>query len=140
MGSATPEAFRATWPAVADSVPAARHAVLRHLSRSATPDPPLSDVGLAVSEAVTNAVNHAYVGREPGDVHVEVQFTPHELEVIVEDEGRGMMPRPDSPGLGVGLPVIATVANRFDTRSEPGRGCRICMWFLRDPSAATLPG
>ena len=140
MNTAVPEAFSDSWPAVADCVPVARRAVVGHLRAADTLNPPLDDVALAVSEAVTNAVNHAYIDREPGLFRVRIEFTDDELEVVVEDDGRGMMPRPDSPGLGLGLPVIATVADRFDTRSDPESGCRICMWFRRDPSAATLDG
>jgi anti-sigma regulatory factor (Ser/Thr protein kinase) len=51
-----------------------------------------------------------------------------------------MMPRPDSPGLGLGLPLIATVSERFDTRTQPDGGTRLCVWFRKDPTAATLPG
>jgi serine/threonine-protein kinase RsbW/stage II sporulation protein AB (anti-sigma F factor) len=128
------ERFAAAWPAHPDSVPAARHAVLGYLERAETADPPLNDIGLVVSEAVTNAVNHAYLDRDPGDVRVAVDVVDDELEVIIEDDGRGMLPRPDSPGLGLGLPLIASVSDRFDTRTAPGGGTRICAWFRRRPS------
>jgi serine/threonine-protein kinase RsbW len=131
MASALPEPFAAAWPAEADCVPVARHAVVGYLRDALTPDPPLSDIGLAVSEAVTNAVTHAYVDRPAGEVRVEVGVRSDELELIVEDDGRGMVPRPDSPGLGLGLPLIATLTHRFDTRSAPGKGTRVCMWFPR---------
>lgn len=139
MVAALPAPFDASWPAVAESVPAARHAVLHYLRAVETADPPLSDVGLAVSEAVTNAVVHGYLDREPGDVRVQIEFTSDELELVVEDDGSGMCPRPDSPGLGLGLPVIASLAERFDTRSEADRGTHLCIWFRREPGAATLP-
>ena len=125
-------------PAVPDTVPAARHAVLRYLAEAETSDPPLKDIGLVVSEGVTNAVNHAYVGDEPGEVRVHVAFLEEEVRVTIEDDGKGITPRPDSPGLGLGLPLIATVSERFDTRTEPGGGTRLCVWFRRDPAAATL--
>ena len=73
------------------------------------------------------------------DVHVEIAIHSDEVEVTVEDDGRGMVQRPDSPGLGLGLPLIATVSARFDTRTQPGGGTRLCIWFARDPGAATLP-
>ena len=130
-----PDRFFAAWPARPDSVPAARHAVLGFLREVVADDPPLDDIGLAVSEAVTNAVNHAYLDRDPGDVRVEVRLEDDELELMIEDDGRGMLPRPDSPGLGLGLPLIATVADRFDTSTEPGGGTRICAWF-RIPGAS----
>jgi serine/threonine-protein kinase RsbW len=138
MATALPEPFSATWPAHVDCVPVARHAVVGYLRDALTPDPPLSDIGLAVSEAVTNAVTHAYVDRPPGEVRIEVEIGDDQLELVVEDDGGGMLPRPDSPGLGLGLPLIATVTDRFDTRSQPGEGTRVCMWFRREASAATL--
>ena len=136
--AALPAPFEACWPAVPDSVPTARHAVLHYLREADTADPPLNDVGLAVSEAMSNAVIHGYVGREPGQIRVLVEFTPDEVELVIEDDGSGMCPRPDSPGLGLGLPVIATVADRLDTRSDPETGTRLCIWFRRDPGSATL--
>ena len=140
MSASAPSPLDVAWPAVPDSVPVARHAVLRYLEEAETPDPPLKDVGLVVSEGVTNVVNHAYPPGQEGEVRVRVELHAAELEVIIEDDGRGMMPRPDSPGLGLGLPLIATVSERFDTRTQPDGGTRLCVWFRTDPAAATLPG
>ena len=113
--------------------------MIAHLRESETSDPPLSDIGLAISEAVTNIVHHAYVGSEPGEIRVAVHIGEHEIEVLVEDDGRGMRPRPDSPGLGLGLPLIASLAARFETHASRAGGTRLCMWFARDPGSATLP-
>jgi anti-sigma regulatory factor (Ser/Thr protein kinase) len=134
MAGSAVEPLDAAWPAVADSVPVARHAVLRYLAEAQTPDPPLNDIGLVVSEGVTNAVHHAYRDGEQGEVRVHVEVDDQELQVVIEDDGRGMVPRPDSPGLGLGLPLIATVSERFDTRTSPDGGTRLCVWFRRDPS------
>jgi serine/threonine-protein kinase RsbW len=60
--------------------------------------------------------------------------------MTVQDEGAGIVPRPDSPGLGLGFPLIATVSDRFDVRSRPSGGTQLCVWFDRDPGSATLPG
>ena len=138
---ASTEPFDRAWPAVPDSVPSARRTVQRYLADAATADPPLSDICLVVSEGVTNAVNHAYTDGPPGEVRVKVSVNERakELQVIIEDDGRGMIPRPDSPGLGLGLPLIATVSERFDTTTAPGEGTRLCVWFSLDPTAATLP-
>ena len=132
------DALDRTWLAVADNVPIARHAVVRHLNEIATSDPPLSDVGLAVSEAVTNVVHHAYVGRKPGPVRVRVEIGSHEIELLIEDHGSGMVPRPDTPGLGLGLPLIATISERLVVSDRSGGGTRVCMSFGRDPEDATL--
>jgi serine/threonine-protein kinase RsbW len=132
------DALDRTWLAVADNVAIARHTVVRHLNEAATSDPPLSDVALAVSEAVTNVVHHAYVGRKPGPVRVRVDIGSHEIELLIEDHGSGMVPRPDTPGLGLGLPVIATISERLDVRDRSDGGTRVSMWFSRDPEDATL--
>ena len=121
--------FQRTLPAVPESVPALRHAVLGYLREVDTADPPLSDVGLVVSEGVTNAVHHAYVGADPGDIRVGLEVHASEVELTIEDDGRGMVPRPDSPGLGLGLPLIATLCSRFDAQTTPGGGTKLCMWF-----------
>jgi serine/threonine-protein kinase RsbW len=133
--------FADSWTATASAVPAARHAVLAHLRRADTPDPPLSDVALAVSEAVTNVVVHAYVDAQPGPVHVTVEPADErgELKLVVEDEGHGLRPRTDSPGIGLGLPLMATVSSRLDTRVTASGGTRLCVWFSLEPEAATLP-
>jgi serine/threonine-protein kinase RsbW len=125
--------FAGRWTAEPDSVADARHAVADWLRAADTTDPPLGEIEVAVSEAVTNAVLHAYLGGDPGEVRVLVSLLRDEVELVVEDDGRGMLPRTDSPGLGLGLALIATLSDRFDAESVPGTGTRLSMWFLREP-------
>jgi serine/threonine-protein kinase RsbW len=128
-----------SWPAEVPSVSAARHAVVEWLTTCATSDPPLDDVALVVSEAVTNAVRHAYVGRPAGDVHVRVTVDDGEVMVEVQDEGNGLRPRPDSPGLGYGLALMVAVSRRFEAQTVEGSGTRLCAWFARDGAQGVLP-
>ena len=133
------DGFTGAWPAHPDNVAIARHAVVDYLRRAETLDPPLGEIEVVVSEAVTNSVVHAYLGDTAGEVRVTVALLPEEVEVIVEDDGRGMVPRTDSPGLGLGLALIATLADRFDAESAPGGGTRLKVWFQRDPAGNGLP-
>ena len=71
---------------------------------------------------MTNAVLHAYIDREPGMVIVTAHAGPGELVVCVIDDGRGMQPRPDSPGLGMGLPMIGQLTTSVDIRERPSGG------------------
>ncbi len=133
------ELFDETWPALPGNVAIARHAVRAHLRAADTSEPPLDDVCLSLSEAVTNVVHHAYVGRDTGPVNVHVEIGEHQIEMTVQDEGAGMVPRPDSPGLGLGIPLIATVSDRFDVHTSASGGTQLCVWFDRNPGSATLP-
>jgi serine/threonine-protein kinase RsbW/stage II sporulation protein AB (anti-sigma F factor) len=99
-------------------------------------------VALAVSEALTNAVVHAYLGQEPGPIAVEAWYDGEgQLLVLVSDEGKGMLARTDSPGLGVGMPLIAQMADdvHVASRDEPG-GTLVSMRFSLDGSGVSLPG
>jgi serine/threonine-protein kinase RsbW len=136
--SPVPDPVAWSWPAEVSSVTTARHAVVDWLRQQGTPDPPLSDVALVVSEAVTNAVRHAYVGRPPGEITIQVALHDDELMVVIEDQGNGLRPRPDSPGLGYGLALIVAVAKRLEASSGEREGTRLVAWFSRDPADATL--
>jgi serine/threonine-protein kinase RsbW/stage II sporulation protein AB (anti-sigma F factor) len=87
-------------------------------------------IALAVSEALSNCVIHAYVGIEPGPITIEAWTDDGALIVLVCDEGHGMVPRLDSPGLGIGLPLIAHMSDQLDIEDRSaGRGVRIRMTF-----------
>jgi anti-sigma regulatory factor (Ser/Thr protein kinase) len=88
----------------------------------------LADVRLAVTEAATNAVMHAYADGD-GELTVSAVVQKGELEIVIGDAGTGIKDRPDSPGLGVGLSIIATVAERLKIVSSPTGGTQIHMAF-----------
>lgn len=86
---------------------------------------------LAVSEAATNVVLHAY--RAPsagGRIHVTACVDRGAVDVTVRDDGCGMAPRPDSPGMGLGLSLMANESDRFEVRSVDGGGTEVLMSFL----------
>jgi len=120
-----------SWPAVAQSVAPARHAAIDFASRLGATPAALAAVELAVSEAVTNAVQHAYNGRggDPGPVTLTVEAAGGGLRVVVADEGIGMRPQPDSSGLGLGLPLIAQITHSFEVRQPPRGGTILAMRF-----------
>jgi serine/threonine-protein kinase RsbW len=90
----------------------------------------LSDIALAVTEATTNAVLHAYRDREvPGTVTVTAELDGDHVSFAVRDEGSGLAPRVDSPGLGLGLGLIAQVADSADVRAPESGGTEVVMRF-----------
>ena len=118
-----------SYPAAPGSVRKARADVIAQAAAAGVPEDVFPRIMLAVSEAVTNAVLHAYDGREPGEVHVTTGAGAHMFEVVVRDDGQGLVPRHDSPGLGLGLPIVSRVADELDISVEAERGTRVRMRF-----------
>jgi anti-sigma regulatory factor (Ser/Thr protein kinase) len=128
---AAPEtSLHRTLPAMPEAVPALRRAAVQFVTGLGAGDSVVDGVRLAVSEAVTNVILHAYPGREtPGPVELTAALHGAELLVTVRDEGAGMGPRIDSPGLGLGLPLIAQTAHSLEVRPAPSGGTEMRMSF-----------
>jgi anti-sigma regulatory factor (Ser/Thr protein kinase) len=129
MGCTAPTSLCLDLAAEPASVSVARHALADFVARRAVDHPAIE---VAVSEAVSNAVVHAYrESAEPGRIAVRAAFDATVLHVEVIDTGVGMRPRADSPGLGLGLPLIAQLAAHLDITSDGGT--RVKMAFaVRD--------
>jgi anti-sigma regulatory factor (Ser/Thr protein kinase) len=85
-----------------------------------------SVVSLAVSEAASNVVFHAYRGRDPQPFTVEAEVEGENFIVTVTDRGTGMRPNPESAGLGLGISIIGNVSDSVELDSrEAGLAVRI---------------
>lgn len=105
--------------AVAENVPVIRHA-LGAIASTRGADPKVRGaIALAVTEAATNVVLHAYPDGTPGVLEVEVEAAEERgrLAITIRDEGAGIVGDAPSPGLGAGLPIISAVADRVAVRS-----------------------
>jgi serine/threonine-protein kinase RsbW len=122
-----PVSFEATYPSTPSGVGAMRRDVAAFADRAGMGDDGVGDVQLAVSEAATNAVVHAYRQSE-GHLRVHAHIEARELIVVVVDTGSGLAPRADSPGLGLGMPLMASVTTRFSVVSQ-GNGTEVHMAF-----------
>ena len=132
-GGAGPEENRLQLRFLAEptGVAPARHAVTDLARRVGLAEELIANVALAVSEAITNAVLHGYTDRDRGYIEVAAETQGVAFIVTVTDDGNGMVPRPDSPGLGMGLPIIARLTQTMDVRSpESGVGTQLCMTFV----------
>ena len=116
------------FPARAESVGAARHSIVEYTRPFGMAD--VDDISLAVSEAVGNAVRHAYRLHEPGTIELRAELlVPDTLGVVVNDDGDGMSPHPESPGLGLGLPLIGSVTTGLEIERHPPHGTSLRMRF-----------
>jgi len=98
----------------------------------------VDDIRACVSEAVTNAVLHAFRdGRPPGTITVSASVSSDEIVVSVSDDGMGFAPRADSPGLGFGLPMIAAMASSMAVSMRAGGGTELQMAFDRAAADAS---
>jgi anti-sigma regulatory factor (Ser/Thr protein kinase) len=132
--------FARRYDADPESVGRAR-AELAHFASRAGASPSLVDgVRLAVSEAVTNAVRHAYP-LDPGEVRVRALVGEDVLEVVVSDDGCGVhRDRTDNGGLGFGLALICEVSDQMTlgARSDGGTDVRMRFSLLESGSGAAV--
>jgi anti-sigma regulatory factor (Ser/Thr protein kinase) len=87
------------------------------------------DVKLAVSEAVSNSVAHAFRDRTDGTISVRARTEPGALLITVSDDGIGMTPHIAGPGLGLGVALITRVSHEVQFESTDA-GTTVSMRFL----------
>ena len=130
---ATAEGTEELWlhfEATPKNIAPARHAIAARARSAGLPEALIDNIALAASEALTNAVVHGFKEDQAGHVEVTAGLQAAGFVITVRDDGGGMVPRPDSPGLGLGLPIIAQLAATLDVRSDPaGGGTTVCMTF-----------
>lgn len=130
--------FQDRYPAVPDSVSSIRKSLQSFARRCRLPRETIEAVALAASEAATNVVVHAYRDlEEPGEIEVAAALASEELWVIITDAGAGLRPRTDSPGLGLGLAIIAQMADGVDLVKPASGGLELRMRFVVPPSEST---
>jgi anti-sigma regulatory factor (Ser/Thr protein kinase) len=116
------------YPATADSVPRARNALAGFATAAGVTDEQLEAIRLVVSEAVSNAVLHAYDG-DGGEIQVTAAVVPGELWVLIADDGFGLRAaeRRGNRGLGLGLGWMARFSDGLTlvTRSSGGLEVRL---------------
>ena len=90
----------------------------------------LGDLKLALTEACTNSVRHAYAGREG---MVEILYELHDDKLVIEvvDEGEGFDPPTEASTAlaedelsegGLGIAFIEALADEFEIRERPQGG------------------
>lgn len=117
--------FSLELPPVETSVAKARHAA-RRAAQTAGADE--QDVALAVSEAVGNSVVHAFRFGKQGSIQVRAETTQDTLIVVVRDDGVGMVPDLDRPGLGLGTSLISRLSKEATFESSDA-GTTVTMRF-----------
>ncbi len=99
----------------------------------------MADIKTAVSEAVTNAIVHAYRGVEGGKVYITMKLTQDDRFIItVRDTGCGIADvrqarqpcfttAPAEERSGMGFSIMETFMDSLRVNSRPGRGTTVTM-------------
>jgi anti-sigma regulatory factor (Ser/Thr protein kinase) len=129
--------LRITLPAHRDNLGLLRHVVRGFRDAYGVAPATMDDIVLAVSEAATNCVMHAY-GRRTGTVTLVARSENRMLHILVRDHGCGIAPPADTPKLGHGLALMEHVAETLEVVGTPA-GTDVMMSFMLlaedDPTA-----
>jgi len=117
-----------TFEATPKSVAVARAQLAAFAAAAGAQPRQVDAVRLAASEAMTNSVLHAYRG-ERGAIHVNAAVVSGELWILISDDGCGLEPRADRPGLGLGLGLISQVSDDFAIVSRASGGTEVRIRF-----------
>jgi serine/threonine-protein kinase RsbW len=129
--SANAHAVKLTIPARAEYITLGRLALtgISRLREGFSPEL-LGDLKLALTEACTNSVRHAYADGT-GMVEIVYELYPDRLEVVVVDQGEGFTPQADrdshdelSEG-GLGIAIIEALADELEITQRDEGGSRL---------------
>ncbi len=143
-GGRLSSAVRLTIPAKAEYITLCRLA-LTGLSRLRDlPDETLADLKLALTEACSNSVRHAYADDDAGVVEIVYELQPDRLVIEVADNGEGFDPAVaadaeagDMTEGGLGIAIIRSIADELEIGTrEGGRGSRLRFVKLLQENAA----
>lgn len=115
----TPEAarFQMRLPARSSSLAGVRSALRDWLDDQQLMDLHHGDTLLAVSEACTHVVEHAFQGSPDGEMDVEVTNHGHHIAILVRDFGGWRFSANDNRHSGRGIRIMRNVASRFRVRT-----------------------
>jgi len=130
---------RLIMPAKAEYITLGRLALTAHARVRPLSEETLSDLKLALTQACTNSVLHAYGGRV-GTVEIVYQLEPDRLVVDVLDDGNGFQAdvgdrtgNGDLTEGGLGIAIIRAVADEVEIGPSQSGGSRLrFVKFLRD--------
>ncbi|AXV17767.1 histidine kinase (plasmid) [Neorhizobium sp. SOG26] len=97
-------------------------------------------VGLVINELMTNALKHAFVGRDGGQIKVRCTVNDAGCKVLVADDGVGLADKADWPRRGkLSAMIVQSVRHNakaeIDVQSDRGKGMAVTIAFKRADAA-----
>lgn len=141
MTSTSPLTVQMTFPAVPELVSTIRLSVSSMASRIAFNVEDIEDIKIAVSEACTNVIQHAYSESTPQSdktIQLNIELTSEKISITIQDQGKGFdtailgtrsqkESSEDTLGLGLGLAFVQNLMDHSDIQSEENKGTTISM-------------
>jgi len=135
MGAAMPWRFAIRLSSAPEELRIARRLVAAAASEAGADEDVISDLEVAVGEALANASVHAYGGRRRGRLELEVGFDGTHLEIVLHDRGKPVAAAKTvptelpPPGMGRGLYLIGQLMDevRLVHPDLRGRGTAVHM-------------
>jgi len=135
MQAAAPrqDRFALRLPVRAASVAIGRRAAAQFAEEVGSDAATLRRVRLSVSEAISNVVLHAHRSddEQPHHLMLVAEAEEHALRFTISDEGHGLRPRADSPGMGLGLALIGNSCDDLALETSDGGGTVVRISFVR---------
>ncbi|GGH87607.1 serine/threonine-protein kinase RsbW [Pullulanibacillus pueri] len=143
----TSDTIELTVPAKADYIGVIRLTTSGIANRMGFSYDDIEDIKVAVSEAATNAVNHAYKGEQGGVISIRMTTFADRMEIMVMDTGRSfdfehmaknMKPLDPSAAFedlsegGLGLYLIDTLMDRVSINNDSGVAVYMTKFLQRD--------
>lgn len=113
-------------PARSENLARVRRSVSDFAASVGVCDDVIADMRLAVNEACSNIVRHAY--EQEGEMEVEARPVGEHLVVVVHDSGRGLAQPTTNPGAGLGLRVATALSEWIEVRGR-GKGTEVRLAF-----------
>jgi serine/threonine-protein kinase RsbW len=130
-----PQRLDVTVPAEAERLTGLRRLVAQFARAHGAGTELLADVVLAVHEACSNVVRHAY-GEEGGPLHLKGGCESGLLQFVVSDNGTPVADPDARPGAGLGLRLVRDLSDDFDIEGPGEHGTRVRMTFRLEPSSS----
>ena len=135
-----PVCTKITIPSMTEYVAVARLAISGIAGRIGFNIEEIEDIKIAISEACTNAIQHAYTDTNQ-KIDITINAYTEKLEVVVQDYGKGFDPKNpvsnkhenDEIGLGLGLTFIKSLMNEHTVESQENKGTTVTMRKIKEP-------
>jgi anti-sigma regulatory factor (Ser/Thr protein kinase) len=133
MRRAPDRVFRSSYPAVAESVRAARNAAAEFARRAGATQQTEEAIRLSASEAAANVVEHAYgdAQGQNGEIEMTIELYADAFWLVVRDDGRGLSFGNRRPGLGHGFVWMAWFSDGMSLSASPTGGLEVTLRFNR---------